>query len=203
MSGIVYPLIAEGAHNGGQLVGLAPPDGGGYSVTELENYVPQCETRWARMFSQVTYVVSVVGTTGTAPTSWSLGARFEQHIAHTQGYQYQMPTWAPLQREQVERCIAEGVGWYGPGQSPAGLASGYGVLCTDQTPSEDGSGVLPSGLSIPVAGTPSATLITKRVTVSRTVTHQLGGVRVAFLPAITGGDATTRIVLSVIAEGVR
>ena len=113
MSGVTFPLIAEGAHNGSSLVGLAPPDGGGYSTTELENFVPQSETRWARMFRQVTYVISVLGTTGTAPTSWSLSARFEQFLAHTQGYQYQFPIWAPLQVEQIERCIAEGVGWYG------------------------------------------------------------------------------------------
>lgn len=203
MSGVTYILIGEGAHNGVAIAGLAAPDGSGYSTTELENYVPQCETRWARMFRKVTYAVSVIGATGTAPTSWTLAARFEQLLAHTQGYQYQFPTWVPLQTEQVERCIAEGVGWYGPGQSPPAQASSYGIIATETTQADDGSGVLASALTVKSAGDATATLLAKRVTVSRTVVDQLGGMRVAFLPAITGGDSTTRIVLSVTATGVR
>lgn len=199
MSGVNFMLIAEGAHDGGgNVIGLRP-DVAGFSVTPEENFFPRCETLWHKMFRQVTYQVSVIGTTGTAPTSWSLGARFEQYIPHTQGYANEMWGWAPIDRPQLVSCIAEGVGW-GSETNP----QAFGVIADSTTvPDFAASGVLPSGVTVPIAGTTSATFITARVTRSRTVTNQLSGMRVRLNPLITGGDATTRILLSVNAIGIR
>ncbi len=205
MSGHDFILIAEGARNnaGSALVGLRP-DVSGYSETPLENYLPQCDTLWHKMFRQVTYTISVIGTTGTAPSSWSLGARFEQYIPHTLGYQRQFPTWAPLSRRQLATCVAEGIGWGGE-TNPAA----FGVIASSATiPDFATSGALPSGLvtsDLPVGGTApsSMNLITTRVTRSRTITSQLSGIRVRFAPVITGGDSTTQILLSASATGVR
>lgn len=202
--GIDFPLIAEGAHtNGGALMGLRP-DVSGYSETLLENFLPPCDTLWHKMFRQVCYTISVVGTTGTAPTSWSLGARFEQYVPHTIGYQRQFPTWAPLSRRQLDRCIEEGVGWGGETDPKA-----FGVIAdSNSIPDFATSGTLPSGLTntqLPLAGTAAASmnLVTTRVTRSRTVINQLGGVRIRFAPVITGGDTTTQILLSAHATGIR
>lgn len=201
--GITYPLIAEGAHSGSALVGLRP-DVSGYSETLLENFLPACDTLWHKMFAKVTYTISVIGTTGTAPSSWSLGARFEQYVPHTLGYQNEFPTWAPLSRAQLAACIAEGVGW-GDETDPAA----FGVIASSTTvPDFATSGALPNGLTnteLPLAGSAVAAmnLITTRVTRSRTVLNQMSGVRIRFAPVITGGDATTQILLSASATGVR
>lgn len=176
--------------------------GGGYSNTALENWVPQVETKWHTQYDRVTYVLSVIGTTGTAPSSWSLGARFEQFLAHTEGFQDEYPSWGPLQDEQLATCIAEGVGWYGPGGSPPSTAALYGTVASSATVADDASGVLPSGITVPASQDASA-LRTARVTVSRTVTNQMGGMRVRFQPSITGGDSTTMILLSAVALGYR
>lgn len=211
VSGVLYPLIAEGAHDtaGTTLLGLAPDDVNGFGTGEFENALPPCATRWDRMFSKVTYTISVLGTSGTAPTSWSLAARFEQHLAHTQGYQYQFGAWAPLQDEQLAMCIAEGVGFYCPTSTASGVgapprsAAAYGVIADSTAQADDGSGTLANSLVVLKAGNLSGALIKKRITVSRSVTNQLGGVRVKLKPTITGGDATTRIILSAQALGVR
>lgn len=201
--GITYPLIAEGAHNSSNvLIGLRP-DVSGYSETGLENFIPFSDTLWHTMFEKVTYTISVVGTTGTAPTSWSLGARFEQYVPHTIGYQRQFPTWAPLSRAQLGTCIEERIGWGGE-TSP----SAFGVIASSTTvPDFATSGALPNGLTntdLPLAGTgTSMTMLTSRVTRSRTIVNQLSGIRVRFAPVITGGDATTQIILSASATGVR
>jgi hypothetical protein len=203
--GHTFILIAEGARDnaGTSLVGLRP-DVSGYSETPLENFLPQCDTLWHKMFRQVTYTLSVIGTTGTAPTSWSLGARFEQRLSHTLGYQNQFPTWAPLSRRQLGTCLAEGIGWGGE-TNPAS----FGVIASSTSvPDFATSGTLPNGLTttdLPVGGSaPSAmNLITTRVTRSRTVVNQMSGVRIRFAPTITGGDSTTRILLSATATGVR
>lgn len=204
MSGIDYPLIAEGAHYPSALMGLRPSDGSGNSTTLLENWIPQCDTKWHKMFRELTFVVSVVGTTGTAPSAWSLGARFETMLHHTVGYQYQFPIWTPLQPEQIEECVAEGVGWYGGTNAPPADGVGFGIIA-DSTSIPDGasSGTLASELSIVVGGGGlSLAAPPARVTVARTVTHQMGGVRVRFDPQITGGDATTQIILSASAHGI-
>lgn len=209
MSGVSYVLIAEGAHDSSNnLIGIAP-DSGGYATGEFENALPPCGTRWDRMFRQVTYTISVLGTSGTAPSSWSLAARFEQHLAHTQGYQNQFGSWGPLQDEQLAKCVLEGVGFYcatstvsGAASAPA-KASTYGVIADSTATADDASGTLPNSLTVPVGGSGSGALITKRITISRTVTNQLGGMRVRLQPTITGGDSTTRIILSATALGVR
>lgn len=210
MSGVLYPLIAEGAHDssGTTLIGIAA-DGSGNTTGEFENALPPCGTRWDRMFSKVVYTISVLGTSGTTPTSWSLGARFEQHLAHTQGYQFQFGTWAPLQDEQLAACVQEGVGFYCPTSTvnyagqPTRSAATYGIIADSTAQADDGSGVLASALTVPAGGQTSGVLITKRITASRTVINQLGGMRVRLKPTITGGDTTTRIILSAQALGVR
>lgn len=198
MSGVLFPLIAEGQHLGASLVGLRP-DVAGYSETAEENYFPRCETLWHKMFRRVTYTVSVIGTTGTAPSSWSLGARFEQFVPHTQQYGYALPAWAPLSRQQLAQAIEEGCGWGGETNPSA-----FGVIASSATvPDFATSGTLPNGLAVTTAGDTGATLITTRATRSRTVTNQQQGMRVRLAPVITGGDSTTQILLSVSATGVR
>jgi hypothetical protein len=198
MSGVVFPLVAEGQHLSSALVGLRP-DVSGYSETAEEIYIPRCETLWHKQFRRVTYSISVFGTTGTAPTSWSLGARLEQFIPHTQQYGYALPTWAPLTAKQLEACVLEGEGFGGTTDPTA-----WGVIADSTTfPDFTTSGALPSGLTVPVGGTTSATLITTRVTKSLTITNQQLGTRVRFNPVITGGDSTTQILLSASAVGVR
>lgn len=198
MTGVTFPLIAEGQHLSTALVGLRP-DVTGYSETAEENYLPRCETLWHKMFRQVTYTISVIGTTGTAPSSWSLGARFEQFLPHTQQYGYTLPTWAPLSRSQLAKAIDEGVGWGGETNPTA-----FGLIASSTTvPDFATTGTLPNGLAVPVAGTPGTTLITTRVTRSRTVINQQQGTRIRFAPVITGGDSTTQILLSATATGVR
>lgn len=201
MSGVLYQLISEGAHKSGALLGFRPDDGSGYSTTLLQNYVPQCENRFHTMFDRVIYTISVVGTAGTAPTAWSIGGRFEQYIQHTVGYQNQFPTWAPLSISQMETCIQEGEGFGGEVDPLA-----FGTIATSTTiPDFATSGVLPSGLSIPAGGAtaPAPVLLAARVTQSRTIVNQLGGMRIRFNPQITGGDATTQIQLTVTAQGIR
>lgn len=198
MSGVTFPLIAEGQHLSTALVGLRP-NVGGYSETAEENYLPRCETLWHKMFRQVTYTISVIGTTGTAPTSWSLGARFTQYLPHTQQYVNQLPTWAPLTRHQLASSISEGVSW-GAETDPVA----WGVIADSTTiPDFATTGTLPNGVNVTAAGDVNATLITTRVTRSRTVTNQMQGIRVEFNPVITGGDSTTQILLSASATGVR
>lgn len=202
--GITFPLIAEGAHtSGGALMGLRP-DVGGYSETALENFLPQCDTLWHTMFERVTYTISVIGTTGTAPTSWELRGRFEHYVPNTIGYQRQFPTWAPLSRSQLESCIDEGIGWGGETDPSA-----YGLIASSTSiPDFATTGTLPNGLTnteLPVAGSPASAmnLITTRVTRSRTVRNQMAGMRIRLRPVIVGGDATTQILLSASATGVR
>lgn len=200
MSGVTYPLIAEGQFNNAQnaLVGLRP-DVEGMSTTPEENYFPRCETLWHKMFRQVTYTVSVVGTTGTAPSAWSLGARFEQLVNHTSQYRDMYPAWAPLSALQLEACIAEGTGW---GDTP--IPSAFGIIANHTTvPDFETSGALPNELALSIAGTSDPVIATARVTRSLTVVNQLGGMRVRLQPSIAGGDETTQILLSVIATGVR
>lgn len=199
MSGVVFPLIAEGQHTATNVIAGLRPDVTGYSETPEENYFPRCETLWHKMFRQVTYSVSVIGTTGTAPTSWSLGARFEQFVPHTTQYSYALPVWAPLSREQLAKCIEEGIGWGGE-TNPAA----FGIIASSASvPDFATTGALPNGLTVNVGGDSAAALITTRVTRTRTVKNQMGGVRVRLNPVITGGDATTQILLSVNATGVR
>ena len=191
---------------------------GGYSITELENRIPQVEAKFHDDYTFVKYVISVVGTIGTPPTSWSLGARFEQRVEHTQGFQFQFPIWAPLQPEQISAHVVEGVNWYGPGMVPPQLnnnnymaigspslgpvpADSFGIVATSAMIADDGSGVLPSGLVIPANGTIDATVLTARITVSRVISQALGHTSVRLQPYIVGGDSTTRIILTAICEG--
>lgn len=201
MSGVTYPLIAEGAHKSGALVGLRPDTtADGKSETQYPNYVPAVDSKLHKMYRRLTFTVSVIGTTGTAPTSWSLGARFEKAISHTTAYWNEFPTWAPFELMQIESAIAEGdcFGSVDP--------VGWGIIASSTSvPDFATSGTLPSGLSLPEAAstTPKPTLITTRVTMSRTVTDLMDGVRLRLNPALVGGDSTTKILASITVAGVR
>lgn len=197
MTGETFILVAEGAHKSAS---LANPIGwsanaASTSGTELPWLLPAGPNGWHHEYEKLTFAISIVGVAGTAPTAWSIAARFEQKLAHTIGYARQFPAWAPFDAYNLRGRIAEAAGW-AAGSHPVPLDGSYGTIA-DQT---DG---LPTGLSQPLAGTPGMAALPTRVLVTRTVTHLGSGVRVALLPTITGGDSTTRIMGSVAVTGWR
>ena len=201
MSGVTFPILGESAHKSGALIGLRPDTSGdGKSDSLYPNYVPMNDNRLHKMFRRLTFVVSVIGTTGTAPSSWSLAGRFEKSISHTVAYWNEFPTWAPFEMAQMESAIAEGdcFGQVDP--------AGWGVIADSTSiPDFATSGTLPNGLNPPDASStsPVPTLITTRVTKSRTITDLLDGVRLRLNPVITGGDSTTKILATVNISGIR
>ena len=101
-----------------------------------------------------------------APTSWSLGLKFQEAIDHTTGPQWAEPMWEDFDNLRTETDVVERIGW-----SKKGLVSGdpgvpahageFGIVA-DQT----------SGLG---------------VNISRTVTVRTNRHRIALQPAVTGG----------------
>lgn len=79
---------------------------------------------------ELTFSVSVASVTG-APTAWSLGVKFQLCQVHTTGTMYSAPRWYDLQAEQMEKLVAEGVGWYGGAHTPP-VGGGFGLVA-DQT----------------------------------------------------------------------
>lgn len=76
---------------------------------------------WA---DEVTFQVDVQSVQGS-PTTWSLTAKFQFCMSDTTGAGYSTERWFDLQPEQVQKCIVEGVGWYGgAATAPTGVAAG-------------------------------------------------------------------------------
>lgn len=150
-------LIAEGAvaDNAGYVLQANGP------IAAIQ---PPNPVEFGAYADEVTFIISVAGVTG-APTSWSLGAKFQYCLPHTTGYQYQNPRWFDLQPENVETNVVEGVGWYGGNAQPPADGS-YGTLAT-------------SAEGIDFAANPR--------TVKRTVRHFGHYVRVSLNPTFTGG----------------
>jgi len=113
--------------------------------------------------SRVTFIVSVVAVNG-APTTWSLGLKFQYGMPSSADFIYSSPRWFDLQSANVAANIVEGVGW------------GYG----SHAPPADGSyGIIADQTDAPSTAAP--------ITVQRTVRDFGQRVRLALQPKFTGG----------------
>lgn len=84
-------------------------DATGTQMVELEQPPNRIDWDWADEVSFILDVQSVQG----APTAWSLGAKFQFCMPDTTGAGYSAERWFDLQDVQIEKCIVEGVDWYG------------------------------------------------------------------------------------------
>lgn len=194
MKSQMFILASEGAHyqdDTAQPIGWSNSSAA-TGQTELPWELPAHPNGWHQQFDELTFIVSVLGTCGTAPSAWSLSARFEYRLPHTIGQEWMFPVWVPFSAVGVQTRVVEGCAPSGPNH-PLVIDGGYGLIA-DQT---DG---LSTSVTTPIQA-PGISPASSRVTVSRTVSHQGAGVRLKFLPAFTGGDSTTRIMGTVVVAG--
>jgi hypothetical protein len=90
-------------------------------------FQPENLPEWHLYCKAVTYVLAIEEVKG-APTESELTAKFEVRQPDAPGttaYNYQAERWIELQKQQAEKAILEGVGWYGSAHpEPAGGAAG-------------------------------------------------------------------------------
>ena len=150
MSGKTHIFVSPGQ-------GLLKPAGNPIDLVQPPNRV-----EFGAYGDEVTWLLRVVSVSG-APTAWSLAARFEYAIEHTgASKQYTSPVWVPYSSLDLTADCREGVGLFGPGQTPP-ADGGYGVIATEAT-------------TLPVA--------IKRTVRCSTLRH-----RVAFTLSMTGGTS--------------
>lgn len=132
------------------------------AATVVDLVQPSNRLEFGAYGDEVTWVVRVESVSG-APSAWSLGMRFEYAVEHTgSAYQYLTPEWVTYTALDLSADCREGVGWFGPGQTPPGDGA-YGIVATEAS-------------SLPV-------------TVKRTVKCSTLRHRVRLDPAFTGGTS--------------
>lgn len=88
---------------------------------------------WGSAHSKVKFDIRITGVTG-APTSWSLGVKFQTLLIHTTGMQFEYPKWIDLDTQTVLSNAIEGP-WSSTKRSgdtgAAPVDGGFGVIATE------------------------------------------------------------------------
>lgn len=171
-----HVLIAESYNLGLSLTGST-------ALQQPPNWVD-----WASMYDELTWTLTLAGITdggsigapgNSLPTAFSLKARFQYRQMHAgTTYRFQTPRWSNLSDEEITSHVAEGVGWYGPGQADPVADPVTGV----------GDGVIATHTTTGYNGTTG--LFANPIIVRRRLRHFPAGVRVNLDgSSFTGGTA--------------